>query len=427
MRDTKLTAALMALVFAACTGGDSWTGTVTDSAGVAIIENPATGLWNSSSQWSLEEELRIGSLEGDLEYQFGQIGLIAVDSRDRIFVLDMQARDVRVFSPDGMYEQTIGQPGSGPGELGAQVGALFMGPGDTLLVPDLANQRVNRYAPNGTSLGSFPLRLEEGLPMSIVATRTGVVAEQVRPLSLPEQPALDSMDFIVTLATDGSVLDTLMRFPPGAGIDLSNERGPQRTLFAAEPVWTLSDDMNLFFGITNEYRISVFDPEGNLRRIVTKPVEPPPVTERDKEMMWEVIEQQVRDAVPPEAFMEFMQRARQSIGFAEYFPAFVSMSIGPNGSIWVQHLRPPAEVTEEELETYDMTQDIGSRDWDVFDPDGRYMGVVTMPDRFTPRAFVDDRVYGVWRDELDVQYVARMRIVGVGGTDSGVIELGASR
>ena len=286
-----------------------------------------------------------------------------------------------------------------------------MGPGDTLLVPDMANQRVNRYAPDGTSLGSFPLRIENGIPMSIVATRTGVVAEQVRPLSLPDRPAPDSLDVIVTLATDGSVIDTLMTFPPGAGLDLSNERGPQRTLFAAEPVWTLSDDMQLFFGITNEYRISVFDPEGNLQRIVTKPSEPAPVTERDQEMMWEVIEQQIRSLVPPESFTAIMAQTRQSLGFADFFPAFVSMSIGPNGSIWVQHLRPPAEVTEEELETYDMAQDIGSRDWDVFDPEGRYLGVVTMPPRFTPRIILEGKIYGVWRDDLDVQYVTRLRIV----------------
>jgi len=171
----------------ACSAEDRWTGTVTDSAGVTIVTNTERGTWGAGGGWALEEDLRIGTVAGDPAYQFGQIGLIAVDSRDRIFVIDAQAREVRVFSPDGTYEQTIGGPGEGPGELGAQTGAVFMGPGDTLLVPDLANQRVNRYAPDGASLGSFPLRIEDGIPMSIVATRTGVIAEQVRPLSLPDR------------------------------------------------------------------------------------------------------------------------------------------------------------------------------------------------------------------------------------------------
>jgi sugar lactone lactonase YvrE len=385
MTSTQALRPLLPLAFiAACSSGETWTGTVTDSAGVTIVTNAAQGVWQQGEGWTLEEELRIGALEGDEDYQFGQIGGLTIDSRDRIFVLDQQVRSIRVFSADGTFEQAFGQPGEGPGELGGAVGPLYTGPGDTLLVPDLANQRVNRYAPDGTSLGSFPLRIEHGIPMAITATRTGVVAEQIRAFARPDMTARDSLDTIVTLGTDGAVLDTLMQFPHGTAIQVGSE-GARRTLFAAEPVWTLSDDMELFFGITNEYRLSVFGPDGTLRRVVTKPVEPAPVTERDKEMLWEVIEEQIRANVPPQAFMQIMEQTRRSLTFADFFPAFVSMSIGPNGSIWIQHLRPPSDVTDEELETYDMTQDIGSRDWDVFDPDGRYLGVVTMPTRFTPR------------------------------------------
>ena len=141
-----------------------------------------------------------------------------------------------MFSSNGTYEQTIGRAGDGPGELGAAAGALFVGPGDTLLVPDLGNQRVNRYAPDGTSLGSFPLRIEQGIPMSIVATRTGVVAEQVRPISLPDLPARDGLDVIVTLATDGSVIDTLMRFASRSEHRQRRRAGSKGRLFAPEPV-----------------------------------------------------------------------------------------------------------------------------------------------------------------------------------------------
>jgi hypothetical protein len=47
----------------------------------------------------------------------------------------------------------------------------------------------------------------------------------------------------------------------------------------------------------------------------------------------------------------------------------------------------------------------------VFDGDGKYLGVVTMPLRFQPRILLGDKIYGVWRDDLDVQYVMRLRIV----------------
>jgi hypothetical protein len=71
-----------------------------------------------------------------------------------------------------------------------------------------------------------------------------------------------------------------------------------------------------------------------------------------------------------------------------------------------------ADLTEEEMADFNI-QDLGAPDWDVFDADGRYLGVVSMPQRFSPRGLREDKVYGVWRDELDVQYVTRLRIVGI--------------
>ena len=47
----------------------------------------------------------------------------------------------------------------------------------------------------------------------------------------------------------------------------------------------------------------------------------------------------------------------------------------------------------------------------MFDGDGAYRGVVEMPAGFKPMRFVDDRLYGVHRDELEMQGVVRLRLV----------------
>jgi hypothetical protein len=321
------------------------------------------------------------------------------------------ARTIRVFTPSGEYVQTIGGPGEGPGELGQQALALYMGPGDTLLAPDMAQQRVNRYAPDGSSLGSFPLRLENGIPMAIAATTDGIIAEQVRPLSLPDMPARDSMDAIVTLAMDGTVLDTLMRFPSGGTIDLADPNDPRITLFAAEPVWELAEDGRLHFGINDSYRIRVYDQDGVLERIFTKPYERAPISDGDQQTIMSFIEEQIQDLVPPGQQATALARIRQAYRFADYYPAFASMQDGPQGTIWVQHIQSPSDVPEGT--EWNPLQDIGARDWDVFDRDGRYLGVVTMPERFAPRLLRGEHIYGVARDELDVQYVVRLRIVGI--------------
>jgi hypothetical protein len=53
----------------------------------------------------------------------------------------------------------------------------------------------------------------------------------------------------------------------------------------------------------------------------------------------------------------------------------------------------------------------GSPDWDVFDRDGRYLGVITMPPRFQPVEFLGDRIYGIQQDDLDVQYIVVLGVV----------------
>ena len=50
------------------------------------------------------------------------------------------------------------------------------------------------------------------------------------------------------------------------------------------------------------------------------------------------------------------------------------------------HKRLNLVRTEEELEGFNALEDSGAPEWDVFDEEGRYLGTVTMPARFAPRA-----------------------------------------
>jgi hypothetical protein len=48
--------------------------------------------------------------------------------------------------------------------------------------------------------------------------------------------------------------------------------------------------------------------------------------------------------------------------------------------------------------------------WSVFDPDGRYWGDLTTPARFRVLEIGDDYVLGVWRDDLDVEYLRKYEL-----------------
>jgi hypothetical protein len=380
---------------------------MSDSAGVTIVSNPETGVWAPGEEWTFEEEMRIGALEGDPEFQFGQVGFISLDSKDQIYVADIQAQHIQVYAPDGSYVRTIGKRGSGPGEF---QGAAFVlvGPGDTLLVPDVQNQRINRFTPDGSVLGSVRIELQQGLPIIFQGTEGGLMAQQVRQFALPGQPAIENpQDAIRTLAPDGTVQDTLLTFASGETFQLSGG-APQFKFYSAEPAWDVTDD-RLLFAVNDDYRIDVYSTTGELERVIKKSFERQPVGQRDKDALMTFLENAWADAgVPAEA----INQLKQNVSYGEFFPAFATLTTGPSGTTLVQHIQAASELSDEEYEAWNPIEDQGAPEWDVFDSQGRYLGIVTMPRRFAPRMFRGDKVYGVWRDELDVQYVVRLRIVG---------------
>ncbi len=402
MKGRGATILILAAFLAACGGLESrWGGTMSDSAGVTVVSNTDVGIWVAGDEWAFEEELRIGAVEGPPEYQFGSVSRIAVDSKGRIFVLDGQAQHIGVYSPDGIYERTVGARGGGPGELQAGL-ALLMGLGDTLLVPDGRSLRINRYAPDGSSAGSFRMVLEEGRPMSYKASTSGTIAGQIRPLSMfmPDEPDETPMDAIVLLGTDGGVTDTLLKFPSGASLSAQGF-----TLYAAEPAWDFTDEGHLVFGAPDEYRIGSYA-GGQLQRIISMPFERKPVADRDREAIHSEMERRWDEGgVAPEARARIWSR----IHFADYFPAFQAVAVGPRGTIWVGRVKPASELSAKELEYY---HEWPVHEWDIFDAQGRFLGTMTMPERFNPMVFRGDKIYGAWRDELDVGYVVVLRILG---------------
>ncbi|MYG49469.1 MAG: hypothetical protein F4164_08915 [Gemmatimonadales bacterium] len=75
-------------------------------------------------------------------------------------------------------------------------------------------------------------------------------------------------------------------------------------------------------------------------------------------------------------------------------PSFKSLAIQDDGIVW-------REVYEPTLTDYDPSL------WIVNDPSraGGVVGTVTLPSGFRPYDIGRDYVLGVWRDELDIEFV----------------------
>ena len=391
---SALAAFSVALTFAACGDGGArtaggWEGTVdTLASGHVVVRNTERPVWSAEQAWRVVEELRIGRVEGDGPDLFGGIASVAVDGAGRIWVLERQAQEIRVFGENGVYVRTVGQRGSGPGEL-ADALSIEQGPDEHMWVMDPRNARLSVFDTAGAFLRSYPAR--GGFYISPWPGRFDREGSYYAPV--PREGADGFRVGMVRHDSELEAVDTLdVPSDPfeRPRFELSNDRGMR--MMAAVPYvgglrWRLSEQRTVWGLITDEYRLFELSPAGDTLRTITRAFEPIPVTAADRE------------------------RAREDLAWFTDQGGQIDLSRLPDtkapvdrfffddqGHIWVQRVGSPEEE---------------GRVYDVFDPEGRFLGTLTLPfplDDTSIPVIRDGAMYAVSEDELEVPYVVRARI-----------------
>ena len=397
--------ALLLTVLAACGGdggnGGEWAGTVSDSAGVTLVNNPADGLWAEGEAWTTEEVFRVGGMDGGPETEFGMIIGVDVDAAGRVYVADQQARRLRVFEADGTFVRDLGGPGEGPGEFGPGLAGVFV-EGETVYAPDITNQRIGLFTTEGEVLPPRSVALTDGSPLRWDETGSGELVAQRRGMDVEGMAALADGDPITTFPEEGEEAEVLATVPRGQSIQMSGGN-PTIRIFEPEPIWDLADDI-VAQGMNNQFRVELWR-DGTLERVVTRPVEPVEVTDGEERRILDMTrDMMAATGAPPQA----VEQVVQQMEFAESYPAFAQLLLSEDGTLWVQRIRTSRDVPEGVEWS---PQDMGSNEWEVFDTEGRYLGVLAFPLRFQPIREVDGVVWGVERDEFDVQSVVGYRVL----------------
>lgn len=393
-------------VVTACSGpeGASWQGTITDSAGVAMVANPEAGLWGPTDGWQMVEEFRVGGMDAAEEAEFGLVVGIDVDADGNVYVADQQARQIQVFGADGTYLRTIGSPGNGPGEISQALSGVWVY-GDELWVADVLNLRVNQYSLDGESVGAVALDFARGAPVRWDRVGEALVA-QMRGIPGAGLGDTSGGDPVVTIGQDPQ--DTVTVLGVGETIEMSESGQARMTLFSQEPLWDAAADGRLLSALNSEYRIEVRNADGGLMRVVTKPSVSREVSEGDQALVRRALRDlMLSQGAPPPAVDQFMQ----GVAFADSWPLMAQLLAGPEGTVWAQRIRTTDDLTGGDAEAEFNPQDLGSDEWDVFDGEGRYLGVFTMPAKFAPLRIDGTAIWGVQRDEFDVNSIVRYRLV----------------
>ncbi len=373
--------------------------TSSDEDAIPVVHSSGNGSWAAGEAWTVKEVCSAGAGDGQISQVFGLISGVDVDADGNVYIADATAPAVFVFDASGKLLRTIGRAGHGPGEFGGNLAGVFV-VGSELLTPDLPQTRISRFTLHGEFVSSFRFDLTKGMPVRWDMSEGRLIAQ--RRLPLPPDSTQILGDPIVTIMEPA---DTLARLPVGQSVQITGGI-PIFRQFKPEPLWDASSDGRQVVGMSDAWRFTTYDASGRAIRVISRSVSPERVTERDRQAVKDALTTLYKlQGAPP----ELARRVIASMEFADDLPTVVAVALGPEGSLWVQPLRSAEE--RERLGFTVFPKDLGSRTWGVFDSSGVYMVAVSFPIDFQPTRSLDDRIYGIARDELDVPLVKGYRVI----------------
>ena len=399
--------------------------TVIDTIGDTVVVRTSAAT-DEAAALRLVEDVRVHELGDAAEYQFADVNFVVPAPGDGMYVWDRGAAVLREYDSTGAFVRRIGNRGSGPGEYRSASGLIPLSDG-RLLLWDPQNARMNLYDSTGASIGSWRYQNTLGLtrPWGLLADTAGnVYARRLfRPSGIARQTLTlsASREGFQVFGPDGMVLDSL-RPPPwlprAVEIVAIGDAGGgfvERVPFAPQPAWTVSRFGYLVSGVGDRYAITLHRPDSPLR--IERELERVPVQPDEKANAQEIVTAELRRMDP----------AWQWNGppIPDVKPFFSAIRAAADGRLWIQREGRGVQVEPEEISSEALIPPRGGaigrprtppRRWyepvlfDIFAPDGRLLGAITVPERARVLYMRDDQVWGVETDSLDVPRVVRWHI-----------------
>ena len=333
----------------------------------------------------LVEVLHIGEEGNDDGVVFGEIGgLIAVDSRGRIFVGDQQASQIHAFGSGGEFIKSIGSKGEGPGEF-SLLSDVRVGPGDSLYAFDLRRGRISAFD-----------------PLTLEFVKSFVVGEDIDGRSARDLIGVLESGFVVTyedLPWPGTEFNTerykyarivsrtglagkesIVRVPSS---EFMMVRSGNRFLGAAmpyprDPVIHLGPDELVYSGSTESITVAVTAASGAMLRTIEHSLEAIPITGIELEDWIGLLSDETARLV-------------RKADLRKTKPAYTILVVDDSGRIWVKPTQSDSDAKDVQ--------------WLVLDAQSRLVGTVALPSSVDLYVITGGRAYAVDETGSDVVLV----------------------
>ena len=365
---------------------------------VSFVGAPAV---EGQPRWQLVEDLRIGGEDSEMT-MFTDIRGIVAGPLGHIFVLDARPQEIRVFDRAGRFVRLAARRGQGPGEIANANGMVVHN--DTIWVNDPSNGRWSAYsAADGKYLRqmTIPIRSygflwEAGVdlqgrvldPMLITSDRVDPATK--RPIMEPR---------IRRVRLDGTVVDTIpaavcdQRSPPARTSFTGSTPGVGNRFisipFLPRTLSVLDGRSGYWCSPNDEYLLAHRSvPSGDTLHVVRQRYARIPVSREQRDSAV---------ASARKALAEYRNVDADYSLIPSVQPVFQRLDVDDQGRLWARR------VTADRVPVTD-----------VYDGTGRQVATVTTTlgfSSYVPLRIQGDFVYGVVRDQDDVPYVVRARII----------------
>jgi hypothetical protein len=281
-----------------------------------------------------------------------------------IAIADWDGHRVLVFDSAGLLRRVVGRDGSGPGEFRAPMLLQAFG-GDSLLIWDVYLKRLSWLdagSGSGPSISLASAGLMGGNPVIGLLDDGRVVArkEQVIQPSSGKPPG--RLASLLVLDARGNRVGTVAESLAYTTGDAHGYRFFQPTL------QTATDGERILAGVSTEWRIATYAPDGQHVGDLVRPWKPRPVTDIDKAGIRASL---TRSDMAP----GFLDEDR----FDATVPAFGRILPAADGSIWVLAYAAPYQAPDSVS---------------IFSHEGQFLGAFALPPQFRPTEVGQDYVIG---------------------------------
>ena len=387
-----------------------------DSAGIEIVESFRPS-WGDSVRWHIHSQPLLDLVRsGDgPEHLFYRVGGMARLSDGTIVVANMGSREVRWFTPEGLFVGAVGGHGEGPGEFDNLQQIELAG--DTVLALDF-DETLALFAPGPRLVRVLRTRHDN---RSVHFLGDGTFVARTLLAWSEAYGQLRDPEALLLYDLEGKPGDSIAQIP-GAE-EYVAEVLSARPLFPKRSV-LYTRGGRIFTGSADAMQVEQLAADGDIVRILRIPGYPLELAEAQVEA-----EREARLNMPLPLGMTLPPPLRQAIEdmpSPETRPAYDRMIVDPAGAVWVRHF-----VAESEKEA--ANGNAGSADggqsgdaarhaatsrpetWLVFSASGEWLGDVELPPRFRILNIGSDEVLGIRSDEMDVEHPQALRLSREGG------------